>query len=169
VNIRLIAATNRNLEQAIQEGRFRQDLYYRLNIVSVTLPPLRDRREDIPLLAAHFLDTHTRRYRKRLGGFAPDAMEALSAHAWPGNVREFDHAVERAVLLAEGERIRAADLALGPAADGAPSLEDMTLEEVERHLIRRALARFGGNVSDAARALGLSRSALYRRLQRFGL
>ncbi len=138
--------------------------------MEIPLPALCERREDIPLLAAHFLNEYAKRYRKRLVGFAADAMQAMLAHSWPGNVREIDHAIERAVLLAEGAEIRSVDLALGPVVtDGAPALEDMTLDEVERHLIQRALTRFDGNVSEAARALGLSRSALYRRLQRFGL
>jgi len=125
--------------------------------------------EDVPLLAAHFLRRSARRYRKAGLGLAADALEALLRHPWPGNVRELDHAVERAVLLAEGAEIRGRDLALAGAADGSRSLDDMSLEEVERVLIDKALARASGNVSDAAKALGLSRSALYRRLKRHGL
>jgi DNA-binding NtrC family response regulator len=170
VSVRVLAATNADLRTEVEAGRFREDLLFRLNTVEIPLPALCERREDIPLLAAHFLNEYAKRYRKRLVGFAADAMQAMLAHSWPGNVREIDHAIERAVLLAEGAEIRSVDLALGPVVtDGAPALEDMTLDEVERHLIQRALTRFDGNVSEAARALGLSRSALYRRLQRFGL
>src|SRR2546430_6249340 len=122
-------------------------------------------RSDVPLLASHFGRRHAARYRKRITGFAVDAMQALRAHPWPGNVRELDHAVERGVLLAEGDVIRARDLALGAPADGAAALEQMSLEEVERVLVQKALTRAGGNVSEAAKALGLSRSALYRRLK----
>src|SRR5437763_693152 len=120
------------------------------------------------LFASHFGRRHAARYRKRITGFAVDAMQALRAHPWPGNVRELDHAVERAVLLAEGDVIRARDLALGAPADGAAALEQMSLEEVERVLVQKALSRAGGNVSEAAKALGLSRSALYRRLKQHG-
>ena len=170
VDVRVIVATNSRLEAEVAAGRFRQDLLFRLNTVEIHLPPLRERRQDIPLLAAHFLDQQARRYRKSLAGFSPDAMEALLGHHWPGNVRELAHAVERAVLLASSNRIRAADLGLRPASASAPpALDDLSLEEVERILIRKALDRHAGNVSQAASALGLSRSALYRRLERHGL
>jgi len=151
------------------QGRFRQDLLFRLNTIEIRLPPLRDRREDIPLLAAHFLRQHASRYRKHFTGFDEGALRALLGHNWPGNVRELDHAVERAVLMAEGETVRAADLGLRAGREGAPRLEEMSLEDVEALLIKKALSRFDGNVSHAANALGLSRSALYRRLQRYGL
>jgi DNA-binding NtrC family response regulator len=169
-DVRVLSATNSDLRQEVAAGRFRQDLLFRLNTIEVPVPPLRERREDIPLLAAHFLQQHVRRYRKRLGGFDASALRALAEHAWPGNVRELDHAVERAVLMARGESIGAPDLALRGGADGGGrGLEEMSLEDVEALLIRKALARFDGNVSRAAEALGLSRSALYRRLQRHGL
>ncbi|MBV9126581.1 MAG: sigma-54-dependent Fis family transcriptional regulator [Verrucomicrobia bacterium] len=173
-DVRLLAATNADLPGEVAAGRFRRDLLYRLNTVELRLPPLRERGEDIPLLAAHFLARHAARYRKRLRGFDGDADRALRAHTWPGNVRELDHAVERAVLLAAGEQVRAGDLGLlaesGCAASGAtPSLETMSLEEVERFLIQKALARHGGKANAAAESLGLSRSAFYRRLQQYGL
>jgi DNA-binding NtrC family response regulator len=139
--------------RAVAEGRFRQDLLFRLNTIELRLPPLRDRREDIPLLAAHFLHQHAEHYRKPLG-FDEGAIKALLAHAWPGNVRELDHAVERAVLMAQGDTIRAADLGLRAGREGPPRLEEMSLEEVEALLIKKALARFNGNVSHAANALG---------------
>ncbi|MEW6321150.1 MAG: sigma-54 dependent transcriptional regulator [Acidobacteriota bacterium] len=168
VDVRLISATNADIEAEVAAGRFRQDLLFRLNTVEVRLPPLRDRREDIPLLARHFLQQHAQRYRKAISGFDPAAMQLLLEHRWPGNVRELDHAVERAVLMAAAGTIRAADLGLRPDGTSAGRLEDMSLEDVEAFLIRKAMARYG-NVSQAARALGLSRSALYRRLERYKL
>jgi len=167
VSVRLISATNADLKAAVAAGRFREDLLFRVNTVEIRLPPLRERREDIPILARHFLSRHARRYGKTLAGFDPGAMEMLLAHAWPGNVRELDHAIERAVLLARGDQIGGDALALG-AAEGAPELDQMTLDEAERILIDRALRRHQGNVAEAARTLGLSRSALYRRLERHG-
>jgi DNA-binding NtrC family response regulator len=169
VDVRVFSATNADLGVEVSEGRFRQDLQFRLNTIEIRLPPLRDRREDIPLLAAHFLRQHEAHYRKQSMEFDESAVKALLAHTWPGNVRELDHAVERAVLMAQAETIRAADLGLRSGREGAPRMEDMSLEEVEALLIKKALARFHGNVSHAANALGLSRSALYRRLQRYGL
>jgi DNA-binding NtrC family response regulator len=168
-NVRIISATNADLSAEVTAGRFRQDLLFRLNTIEIPLPPVRDRREDIPLLARHFLGQHARRYRKTLNGFEPAAMQLLLDHAWPGNVRELDHAVERAVLMAQDELVRARDLGLRTPKDAVARIEDMSLEEVEGFLIKKALARYDGNVSQAAKALGLSRSALYRRLQRFGL
>jgi DNA-binding NtrC family response regulator len=170
VDARIISATNADLAQEVAAGRFRQDLFFRLNTVEVCLPPLRARREDIPLLARHFLRVHAAHYRKCVTGFDPAVMRALTEYHWPGNVRELDHAVERGVLMAQESVVRPADLALRPSSGDAPSrLEDMSLEEVEAFLIKKAMARYDGNVSHAARALGLSRSALYRRLQRYGL
>jgi DNA-binding NtrC family response regulator len=165
-DVRLVSATNADLDAEVAAGRFRQDLLFRLNTIEIRVPPLRERREDIPRLASHFLETHGRRYRRTLSGFDAEAERALVDHPWPGNVRELDHAVERAVLMARGDRVQAADLGLRRAAEPAGRLEDMSLEDVERVLIEKALARHGGNVSRAAAALGLSRSALYRRLQR---
>jgi DNA-binding NtrC family response regulator len=170
VDVRILSATNADVREEVRAGRFREDLLFRLNTVEIRLPPLRDRAEDIPLLARHFLATHAARYRRAATAFDPAALDALVRHAWPGNVRELDHVIERAVLLAQGERIGTGDLALA-ASDGgglAP-LEQMTLADAEGFLIRRALDRAGGNVSLAARALGLSRSALYRRLERLDL
>ena len=170
-DVRVISATNADLDQEVAAGRFRQDLLFRLNTIEVHVPALRERPSDIPLLARHFLDQHAARYRKRIGGFDPAAVKALAEHSWPGNVRELDHAVERAVLMARGETIGVGDLALRGGSDDrrGGSIEEMSLEDVEAFLIKKALARYDGNVSRAAEALGLSRSALYRRLQRFGL
>jgi len=169
VDVRVFSATNADLNAAVAENRFRQDLLFRLNTIELRLPHLRDRREDIPVLAAHFLRQHADHYRKPLTGFDEGAVKILLSHTWPGNVRELDHAVERAVLMAQGETIRAVDLGLRTGREGPMRLEDMSLEDVEAVLIKKALARFNGNVSQAANALGLSRSALYRRLQRYGL
>jgi DNA-binding NtrC family response regulator len=166
-DVRLISATNAALEQEVQGGRFRQDLLFRLNTVQITIPPLRERRDDIPPLAAHFLERFARRYRKDVTGFHSAAIRAMLEHPWSGNVRELEHAVERAVLMSGGSQIVRADLAL--EAPAQTSIEEMSIEEVEVLLIRKALARFDGNVSRAAELLGLSRSALYRRMQRYSL
>ena len=168
-DVRLVSASNADLESEVARGRFRQDLLFRLNTVRVHLPPLRDRREDIPALAAHFLEIYARRYRKALGGFQPAALQRLQQHPWPGNVRELDHAVERGALLATEPLIQPADLGLNAATESAPRLEDLSLDEVERFLIRKTLARFDGNARQAAEALGLSRSAFYRRLEKYEL
>ncbi|HEV7923000.1 MAG TPA: sigma-54 dependent transcriptional regulator [Thermoanaerobaculia bacterium] len=166
-DVRLISATNASLEDDVQAGRFRQDLLFRINTVEIRLPPLRERREDIPLLAGRVLRQHAARYRKSLSGFDAPAMKALLEHGWPGNVRELEHVVERAVLMSAGSTIARADLGLQAPVE--QRMDDMSLEEVEALLIRKALTRFEGNVSRAAGALGLSRSALYRRIQRYGL
>jgi DNA-binding NtrC family response regulator len=169
VSVRLVSATNADLHSEVAAGRFREDLLFRINTVEVRLPALRERREDLPALAAHFLRRHAQRYRKPVESLDPEALRALLAHPWPGNVRELDHVLERAVLMARGTTLEAGDLGLRVPAGGATTLEQMTLDEVERVLIQKALARHGGNVSDAAKTLGLSRSALYRRLERHGL
>ncbi|MFP5379283.1 MAG: sigma-54-dependent transcriptional regulator, partial [Vicinamibacteria bacterium] len=169
VDVRVISATNADLNAEVEAGRFRQDLLFRLNTIEVHVPPVRDRREDIPALARHFLRQHAQRYRKALTSFDPAAMQALMDHRWPGNVRELEHAIERAILMAQGNVVRAGDLGLRAADQpNTGRLEDMSLEEVEAFLIKKAMARYG-NVSQAARALGLSRSALYRRLERYKL
>ena len=169
VDVRVVSATNADLHQEVASGRFRQDLLFRINTIEVRVPPLRERREDIPSLAHLFLRQHAGRYRKPTRAFNEAAMRSLIEHPWPGNVRELDHAVERAVLMAAGPEISPADLGLRVGSEATARLDDMSLEEVECFLIRKALGRFDGNVSRAADALGLSRSALYRRLQRYGL
>ena len=167
-DVRLISATNADLNAEVAAGRFRQDLLFRLNTIEIRLPALRERRDDIPRIAKHFLLQHAQRYRKAMTGFDPAALQALIDHPWPGNVRELDHAVERAVLMAQGNVIHLGDLGLRQTGSGDASarLEEMSLEDVEGFLIRKAMARYG-NVSHAAKALGLSRSALYRRLERY--
>jgi DNA-binding NtrC family response regulator len=169
VDVRVLSATNVDLHQVVGKGEFREDLLYRLNTVEIRLPPLRDRREDIPLLGAHFLQTHAQKYRREIEGFDRTAMQAMLAHPWPGNVRELQHVVERAVLMAPGAKIRSEDLGLQTRRESGPHLEEMSLEDAERTLIQSALARHDGNVSRAAESLGLSRSALYRRLNRYGI
>jgi DNA-binding NtrC family response regulator len=167
-NVRLISATNADLPAEVAAGKFRQDLLFRLNTIQLHLPPLRERREDIELLAQHFLKQHVTRYRKGITGFDEGALQALRDYSWPGNVRELDHAVERGVLMAPAKVIRAPDLGLN-AASAAPRLEEMSIEEVEAFLIKKTLARCDGNARKAAEELGLSRSAFYRRLEKYGL
>ena len=169
VDVRVIAATNAEVTQLVAEKSFREDLLYRLNTVEIRIPPLRERRDDIPLLANHFLRQQAERYGKPVREFAPETMRALLDHSWPGNVRELRHVVERAVLLAQGNSVTAEDLDLRARPGGAPALDDMTLEDAERWLISRALQRHDGNVTRAAESVGVSRSALYRRLQQFGM
>ena len=168
-DVRLVAATNADLRAEVSAGRFRQDLLFRLNTIEIRIPPLRERRDDIEPLAGFFLQQQRTRYRKNIAGFEPTALAALRAHDWPGNVRELSHSIERAVLLASGSMIRSVDLGLAAGRDSAPRLEDMSLEEVERFLIKQTLARSGGNAMKAAEQLGLSRSAFYRRLEKYGL
>ena len=167
-DVRLISATNADLPAEVAAGRFRQDLLFRLNTIQIHLPALRERRDDIDLLAQHFLRQHVGRYRKAITGFDEEAAGAMRAYAWPGNVRELNHAIERAVLMATGKVVRAADLALNAAAS-VPRLDDMSLEEVEAYLIKKTLSRCDGNARKAAELLGLSRSAFYRRLEKYGL
>jgi len=167
VNVRVLSATNADLPTEVATGHFRQDLLYRLNTVEIHLPPLRERKEDIPLLAMHFLSRYVTKYRKSITGFSSAAMEFLCAYPWPGNVRELDHTIERAVLMAQDECIRPPELGLTTISEDEPRLEDITLEEMERWVIRKAIIRFDGDISKAAAALGLSRGALYRRLEKY--
>ena len=169
-DVRVLAATNADITAEIAGGRFREDLLYRLNTVEIRLPPLRDRRDDVPRLAAHFLGDYSARYRKTLHGFDDEATAAMQAHGWPGNVRELQHAVERAVLMARTGYITSDDLGLRASAPGsAADLSGMTMDDAERYIIQQALARHAGNVVQAAESLGMSRSALYRRIQQHGL
>jgi DNA-binding NtrC family response regulator len=169
VNVRILSATNADLRSECAAGRFREDLLFRFNTVEISLPPLRDRRDDIPALAGHFLARYAERYRRQIQGLEQSALQLMLNYGWPGNVRELDHTIERAVLMARGERIEAADLGLHTQRGVAQSMDDMSLEAVEAILIRKALARTAGNVSHAADALGLSRGALYRRIEKYGL
>jgi DNA-binding NtrC family response regulator len=169
VDVRVISATNADLRAEIGAGRFRADLLFRLNTVEIHLPPLRERREDISALATFFLKQHLQRYRKQLVGFDESAMRALNGHAWPGNIRELNHVVERAVLMARHDKVSSGDLGLQENSNNPPALDEMSLEEVEKLLIKKTLLRFDGNARKAAESLGLSRSAFYRRLEKFNL
>jgi DNA-binding NtrC family response regulator len=169
VNVRMISATNADLRAECAAGRFREDLLFRLNTVEINLPPLRERRDDIPALAGHFLARYAARYRRSIHSLEPAALQQMLHHNWPGNVRELDHTIERAVLMARGERIESADLGLNTQRTTTQNLDELSLETVEAILIKKALARASGNVSHAADALGLSRGALYRRIEKYGL
>ena len=169
IDVRLISATNSDLQAACESGRFREDLLFRLNTVEIHLPALRDRREDIPALVSHFLSQYASRYRRGVKSIDALALQSLLQYGWPGNVRELEHTMERAVLMCRTEQIQLADLGLGPQRGQAQNLEELSLEAVESILIRKALQRFQGNVSQAAEALGLSRGALYRRMEKYGL
>jgi DNA-binding NtrC family response regulator len=169
VDVRVISATNADLRAEIGAGRFRADLLFRLNTVEIRLPPLRDRREDISALAAFFLSHHQQRYRKRLQGFEEAALRVMANHPWPGNIRELNHVVERAVLMAQTDLVRAPDLGLQDMGGPERALEEMGMEEVEKLLIKKTLLRFDGNARQAAESLGLSRSAFYRRLEKYNL
>jgi DNA-binding NtrC family response regulator len=168
-DVRIVTATNADLQKEIETGKFREDLFFRLNTIQIHLPPLRERTEDIPILAGEFLSELIQRYRKQIQGFHPDAITALKTYAWPGNVRELRHVMERAVLLTRSDLIQTSDLGIRGAPAKAPPLEEMNLEAAELFLINRALARHNGNALLAAKDLGLSRSAFYRRLQKFGV
>jgi DNA-binding NtrC family response regulator len=172
VDVRVIAATNRNLEQAMKTGSFRQDLFYRLNVIRVTLPPLRERREDIPALVNHFIRRFNKRFRRDVRGVTQDAIAALSAYDFPGNVRELENLIERAFAMGTRESLTLADLpSLSARPSIAPSIETKavpTLAEVEKELILRALAVHNNDKEEAARALGISRRTIYRRLKEYG-
>ncbi|MEM1128619.1 MAG: sigma-54-dependent Fis family transcriptional regulator [Bacteroidota bacterium] len=164
VDVRILSATNKPLPAQIEAGAFREDLYYRLNTIELTMPPLRQRRSDVPLLAHHFLDQYATGRRSHIQGFQPEAMDRLKRHAWPGNVRELQNTVERAVVLAQGTLLTPADLRL-PEPDAADPFEPgLTLKEVERRVVERTLADCDGNVSETARTLGVSRRWLHYRL-----
>lgn len=169
VDVRVISATNANLSAAAANRQFREDLLFRLNTVEIHLPPLRERREDIPALAGHFLARYAARYRRPINGLEPAALQSLMQYSWPGNVREVEHTMERAVLMCRSDRIQPADLGLVVQRSQAQNLEELSLEAVESILIQKALQRFQGNVSQAAEALGLSRGSMYRRMEKYGL
>jgi DNA-binding NtrC family response regulator len=169
VDVRLVCATNADLNRLVSEGRFRQDLLFRINTVEINVPPLRQRTADILPLATAALADAARRYQRDIRGFDPAAARALVQYAWPGNVRELRNVIERAVLLAPAASIQAADLRLGAGEAAPPTLEDMSLEDAERALIRAALRRHAGSANAAAQALGLSRSAMYRRMEKLGI
>jgi len=169
IDVRVISATNSDLSAACESGEFREDLLFRLNTVEIHLPALRERREDIAALAMHFLSHFASRYRREVKGIDSTALQSLLQYSWPGNVRELEHTMERAVLMSRADQIQAGDLGFNSQKTQAQNLEELSLEAVESILIRKALQRFQGNVSQAADALGLSRGALYRRMEKYGL
>jgi DNA-binding NtrC family response regulator len=169
IDIRVLSATNTDLQAACSSGQFREDLLFRLNTVEIHVPALRERREDIPALAIHFLRRYATRYRREIDGFDNSALQIMAQYSWPGNVRELEHTLERAVLMCRGREIQPADLGLNLQRPQAQNLEELSLEAVEALLVRKALQRFQGNISQAADALGLSRGALYRRMEKYGL
>jgi DNA-binding NtrC family response regulator len=169
IDVRVISATNTDLQAACSSGQFREDLLFRINTVEIRVPPLRERREDIPTLAIHFLRRYAKRYRREIDGFDNSALQTMAQYAWPGNVRELEHTLERGVLMCRGKEIQPADLGLNLQRPQGQNLEELSLEAVEALLVRKALQRFQGNISQAADALGLSRGALYRRMEKYGL
>lgn len=169
IDIRLISATNLDIQQAVRSGHFRQDLLYRINTVVITLPSLRDRTEDIPLLADHFLKIYTSRYHKGEKSISQDAIRYLQKYTWPGNIRELQHAVERAVILSEHTTLQKSDFALSATADVAPGAEAFNLDEVERKTILAAIQKYNGNLSKVAKELGVGRTTLYRKMEKYGL
>jgi len=170
VDVRVIAATNRDLGKAVEQGHFREDLYYRLNVIPIQLPPLRDRREDIPLLVDHLLEQLCVETGRKVESVSHDAMALLMEHPWPGNVRELRNVLERAVVVASGSSIQAPDLGLLDAARGEAAAGDMaTLEQVERRHIAHVLAKSGGNITQAARVLDIDRVTLYNKIKKYHL
>jgi DNA-binding NtrC family response regulator len=170
VDVRIVAATNRDLGKAVADGTFREDLFYRLNVIPIVLPPLRERREDIPLLVEHFLERLSAEMKKPLDGVSSEAMAALMAHEWPGNVRELRNVLERGAVVATGSVIHAGDLGLAPAAEPASAARvPGSLEEMERRHIAEVLAHAGGNVSQAARILEIDRVTLYNKMRKYQL
>lgn len=172
VDLRLICATNMPLYEMVKENRFRQDLLYRINTIEIEIPPLRERFEDIPLLANHFLKHYNSRYNKNISRLSEGALTRMHKHAWPGNIRELQHAIERAVILSNSNVLQPEDFNFTPVAgkeDGQLSLDAYNLEEVEKLLIRKVLKKYNGNITQAASELGLTRSSLYRRLEKHGL
>jgi DNA-binding NtrC family response regulator len=169
VDVRLVCATNSPIHERVAERQFRQDLLYRINTIELRLPPLRERPDDLPLLAEHFLKQYRQQYNRSVTGLSPALLRQMSHYAWPGNVRELQHAIERAVILCQGTVLEPADFYFGTAAlETSPVAETMQIEEVEKGLIQKAMHRHNGNITDVARELGLSRQALYRRLEKYG-
>ena len=166
IDVRLLCATNADIHTEVEEGRFREDLFYRINTIEITIPPLRERGEDIILLAEHFLKTYARKYSKMVTMLNRDARQKLLRHTWPGNVRELMHAVERAVLLAKGSALCAPDFMLKESARKTSQTQTLNLERLEQEAIERAMDIAGGNVTRAAELLGITRFALYRKLNK---
>jgi two-component system response regulator HydG len=169
VDIRLICATNMPLHQMVKEGRFRQDLLYRINTVEIGIPPICERVDDIPLLASHFLNYYSRKYRKDVTNIAPEAITKLKKYAWPGNVRELQHAIERAVIMADSTTLQESDFLFSRKGSDAPASDTLNLDEVEKAAVAKAIQLHNGNISKAADELGLTRASLYRRMEKYGL
>ena len=169
VDIRLICATNMPLTRMVQEGTFRQDLLYRMNTVEIQVPPLSDRVEDIPLLADHYLNHYAKKYHKAVTTIAPEALDKLKRYAWPGNIRELQHAIERAVIMTDSSFLQETDFLFSRSLTSGPSANTLNLDEVEKAAIAKALQMHGGNISKAADELGLTRASLYRRMEKYGL
>jgi transcriptional regulator with PAS, ATPase and Fis domain len=167
VDFRLIAATNRNLESMVAQGTFREDLYYRLNVFAITLAPLRDHRDDIPLLVEHFIKKHSSAMNKRVSGASTEALDLLKAHDWPGNARELQNAIERAVLVCKGAAIQACDLPI-QFHDNKPLANSKSLSALEAQHIKRVLDETGWNISQAARWLEIDRVTLYNKINKYG-
>lgn len=175
VDVRIVAATNRSLERLVAEGKFRQDLYYRLNVVAIRVPPLRERKDDIPLLVEHFIRRYEARGARKVSGISREALHLMQRYDWPGNVRELEHAVERACTLGKTDRIEVEDLppslleAVRAKSDPAPGFVEQSIEEMEISAIRRLLAEYEGDTARVARTLKIDRSTLYRKIKRYGL
>ncbi len=172
IDIRLICATNMPIYEMVGESTFRQDLLYRINTVEIHLPPLRDRLDDIPLLANHFLETYNQKYRKNISKIAPNTIKKLQKYSWPGNIRELQHAIERAIIMSDTEVLSPDDfffLAQKPENNNTVEADNFNLDEVEKNVIQRAVNKHNGNISKAAKELGLTRASLYRRLEKYGL
>lgn len=169
VDIRLICATNMPLQKMVQEGTFRQDLLYRINTVEIHVPPLSDRVEDIPPLAEHYLNYYAKKYHKPVNTIAPEAIDKLKRYAWPGNIRELQHAIERAVIMTDSNSLQETDFLLSRSLSSVPSSNTLNLDEVEKAAIAKALQMHNGNISKAADELGLTRASLYRRMEKYGL
>lgn len=169
VDIRLICATNMPLNKMVQEGTFRQDLLYRINTVEIQVPPLSDRVEDIPLLAEHYLNYYAKKYHKPVTTIAPEAMDKLKRYAWPGNIRELQHAIERAVIMTDSPSLQETDFLFSRSLTSGPSANTLNLDEVEKAAVAKALQMHSGNISKAADELGLTRASLYRRMEKYGL
>jgi two-component system, NtrC family, response regulator HydG len=169
VDIRLICATNMPLHKMVQEGTFRQDLLYRINTVEIRVPPLSDRVEDIPMLAEHYLNYYAKKYHKPVNTIAPEATDKLKRYAWPGNIRELQHAIERAVIMTDSSSLQETDFLLSRSLTSGPPANTLNLDEVEKAAIAKALQMHNGNISKAADELGLTRASLYRRMEKYGL
>ncbi len=169
VDIRLICATNLNLHQMVKDGKFRQDLLYRINTVEITIPPLSERGDDIPMLANHFLNYYSKKYRKDVLSISSEALTKLKKYAWPGNVRELQHAIERALIMADSPTLQESDFLFSRKGNDAVNADTLNLDEVEKAAVAKAIQLHNGNISKAAEELGLTRASLYRRMEKYGI